>query len=355
MNTLDASCGDPDENSPNGAGDPDDSRIECTKKALKSAIDALFDSYPRGLMRIGLVEYGAVSGESNVNTPEICGDDLLCDDPTAHRRALKDVVDSYVAFGNTPTSLGINHARCLLNGSQDSHHLAPGPEHCSGGTEEGEICDNDSDCAGGGTCVAGCPLPITRETEDLRGNIKIVLLMSDGQPSPARFSPVEETTAAKQSVAFRDEVNNEDVTIPPAYVYSLAFTNVDALKKNMLDWSSDCRTLGINEWNSAECLFETLPDHDADLNHDEYYYASSSDLTPLYTAIIGSITGVRITLTEGGDTVFTEVFPGGDRPLSVPIGFSCDPAASQELVARVSYKGRGTMRISDTRLSACYP
>ena len=354
MNTRDADCEDPDGD---GNAPGADSRIECTRKALKTAIDSLFDSYPRGLMRIGLVEYGAISGESTINTPEICGDDKLCDDPTAHRRALKDVIDSYIGFGSTPTSLGINHARCILNGSQDSHHVAPLPKHCSIGADAGEICDADADCSGGGagSCVAGCPVPITRESEELRSNIKIILLMSDGEPFPARFNPANETEAVKRSIIFRDEVNNEDVTIPPAYVYSLAFTSSDPLKKNMIDWSSDCRTSGVSEWNSAQCLFETLADHDSDLIHDEFGYSSSADVTPLYSAIIGSIAGIRVTIGSEDDVVATAVFPGGDRPLSIPVSFSCNRARPQEVSARVTYKGRGIMRVSDTRLSACYP
>ncbi len=313
-----------------------DTRIECAKDAQKKAIDSLFDAYPRGLIHIGLVSFKGNS--ATMDTPEVCGEGRLCDDPTAHRRALKDIVDAYVASGGTPTSRGVDDARCILLGSrpdsQDVLHNNPFPN---------------------------CPdVPITRDVEDLRNNIKTVLLMSDGAPSGG-FNPAAAATAIKTSHTFTE--GNEEVVIPPSYVYSMAFTNSTALIKDMIDWSSDCRTFGVSEWNAGECLFsdgaagsaDDLNAHNADTTHEEYGYSSTTDLTPLYTAIIGSITGVRVILENGNEAAATEVAPGGDRPLFVPANFSCNPNRATELAGRILYKGRGTMRVSDTKLSACFP
>ncbi len=384
-----ANCEDPE-------GDGADTRIECTRAALKNAIDSLFDSYPRGLMRIGLASFGINSGpvaggnrEAFVDTPEICGEDRLCDDPTAHRRALKDAVNLYIESGSTPTSLGVNLARCVLYGSQESHHVpvpkkctfgtSQGsscekdndcagsnvvgrcsnalPKHCTEGTDVGEICEKDNDCAGSnvvGRCAVGCPFDVTRSVDDLTNDIKIILLMSDGDPTSG-YSPAEETLAVKNPITFRDEVNNRDVIVEPTYVYTLAFTSSDSLKKNMIDWSSDCRDPDALSWSNNACIFGTLVDHTDDTTHDEYGYSSSGNLTPLYEAIIGSISGIRVTVASGNESAITTVTAGGDRPLSVPSAFSCNPNGSQEMTARVTYKGRGTMRVSDTKLTACYP
>ena len=265
-------------------GDPtgSPSRLSLMKPALVTSMDQLFANTVINPI-IGLVSFSGGSIEDNVFNEQACPlncsgatCESFCDQP--QQSVLENIVNNYSATGGTYTIEAVRLAKDIL--------LASGVTN------------------------------------------KIMVLMSDGDPTPGH-DPISEATAAKNAGIL---------------VYSAAFTTDSGLQAAMSQWSSN---------DDANC-----DQTDGSGNPTGFCYSGTS-IDTIYNAIINHILqqlppGFTITI-NGVTTTFTTPNPGvyPNQQIQLPPGFCQTLGNPPQFNMTVSFSGLGAVTIRDVAYGYC--
>ncbi len=258
-------------------------RLNAAKQGIEDSLSAL---YQVDNMHIGLVTFNNGTTSATANFADSADETLLDDKVTA-----------YDATGGTPTNLGLDAAKSLL----DTKATA---------------------------------------TSNYR---KIVVLLTDGEAD----NPSKAKTSAK---AIKAVDTNAD-GIPDYELYTIALTTDTSFIKTVAGWSSNSAAVG----RPALYPDGTKPSTITNIDY-AYNGSSSSAVTDAYNSIIDSITKPTVTVvTDGGVATSGSVSEGTGVALPWPEGFTCDPNAEQNLPIRVTFAGEGEINISNVKFNYCAP
>jgi len=203
---------------------------------------------------------------------------------------------------------------------------------------------------GGSTPLAAGLKCAAEQLDAANADEQIIIILSDGQPNvPISSSYTNADGYSTEIQGIRDAAIADNIQI-----YTAALTTSDSLIGNMAHWSSDT------------CLESSPSDTDYDLVTDcsttddiQYAYSASTsaELDAMYQQIIDSIIGLQMTFTTdfAGTTTLTtgNVFDGDDMAIPFPEGFQCNESDEWNIPFRITFKGEGTVNISDIKLSYC--
>ena len=278
-------------------------RMAVAIASLKEAVATLFDELG-DKVHIGLVSF---STDSTVGTKDESENLIFLGEDDETTLTGSDGVGGYVADGDTWTKEGLEDAMALFAANPDSY---------SANTD------------------------------------RIVVLMSDGQPSVGH-----EPDGGVMTVL-------EDGT----ELYSLGVTTTGTLLTDMDRWSSNTICEGtessIYSCDVDEISTETTYDSSEDYNDSnllDYSYggSTSSELSGAYTSIIASITkGQAVLLSSSGGVISVdrgEVDDSHNIVLPWPSGFACDGTNEAEVPIQITFRGDGTINVSNVRVDYCAP
>ncbi len=274
-------------------GDDIDERLEVAKTSINDAVATLFDELG-SKMHIGLVHY---SSAVVTDTVTFYGE--------ASESALNTLVSAYSASGSTETDDGLDAAMALLDTVTDATNVA-----------------------------------------------KMIVLLSDGQPG----------SESDVNAATLDVLQAEGVEL-----YSLALTSTDTLETDMDRWSSNTICAGT-ETSLLSCdIDENLssdPDSSSDYNDEnliDYSYGgtTASEVSAAYEAIIDSmLNGTASILSSSGTSVIVDTGIVNDSHnivLPWPSEFACDGVNDVEVPIQITFRGEGTVQVSNVRVDYCAP
>ena len=274
-------------------------RLEVAQASLRGGISELFDKLPDN-MHIGLVDYSTDAANTGIH-PSGATETVGQAEST-----LLEKIDEYIASGNTYTNKGLDSAKILL----------------------GNVTD----------------------TDNVR---KIIVLLSDGEPSPTgdgtcgfdtfgqRYS-VGECAATSSAVAAKNAGYE---------IYTIALTSDAALIRNMKRWSSN-----------SFSAFTGLSQETNTTNGIDYAYSGStaSAVRGAYEAIINSITGVTVSLLSvdsagNAQQDSATLHAGTGQTLPWPAEFICDKETEQAVPIQITFGGEGQVTLSDVKVEYCSP
>ena len=325
--------------------------IQQTEDAIKGSIDTLFDAFSEGIpdLRIGLVSsnsYQCWVRDSGLVGPSSSQD-------------LKSVIEEY-------------HGRL---------GELSGPNRCEGGSDDGEPCQNDADCAGGqsATCSAFV-IPseyecvnedgthdhgeqmyrAIEEANDMLENSnagkKIVVTMTD-----TGFCYNKDGSGGCSSDNFNEhalEIYNDLVqsnTVPGGEV-EYYVVNPDGDNQSKVGRAKHISSDECDNYNESSVTDpgDCRPNSETEL---EYVYnaSSPSDMTPLYESIASNVVSdaIQVTVTgQDGSSSSSNIEQGPGVGIPLPPGFQCDPDRGQIVPIRLQF-GLGRVRLSNLKLSYC--
>ena len=253
----------------------------------------LFDEFG-SKMNIGLVHY---SGSVTTDTIVLLGE--------SGESTLNNYVDAYFASGSTETDDCLRAAMSLLETVTDATNVA-----------------------------------------------KMIILLSDGDPG----SETDVDTATL------DILQTEGVELN-----SLALTTENSLETDMDRWSSNTICVGT-EGSLLSCDIDEDIAADSDSSEDyndenliDYSYSGSSsdEVSEAYDAIIDSIlngTASIISSSDGSVAVDSgSVSDSHNIVLPWPSEFECDGVSEVEVPIQITFRGEGTVNVSNVRVDYCAP
>ncbi len=300
-------------------------RIDIVAEATAEAIDTLFNSYPTnkvGKLRIGLVSFGPKDDTETSATENLSAqvDSELLDSSGINKLTLKNKVKNYpnVFGGATPTALGVKKAIDLLK-QQPTENLKivillsdGDPSHTLAGTQCKSIIDSgfyteakDQTFSGAAYCTA--------EARYFSGMIK------DSEKSDGMF------------------------------FYSAAIATNSTLKAYMEHMSS-MKCLGLQMENLDDCNQQ---------NQDGLYAFNGDtkeEIKAMYDQIIETILNATTTVSlKKGDIVSssTAVTPiGNNVTIPIPPTFQCQTTPFT-MPLRTTFYGTGTMKFDEFKFTYC--
>jgi len=280
-----------------------ETRMSVARASLTSAIGTLFDELG-SRVHIGLVSY---SGASTIDTRDGSLNPVFLDEADESTLTGSSGVGGYTALGATITSVGLQDAMSVFAANPDSYNA------------------NTS---------------------------RIIVLMSDGVPTSG-YEPDDEVL---QILADGTEI------------YSLALTTTPSLLTDMDRWSSNTICLGtesslsscdIDETSTASTYDSSEDYNDANLLDYSYSGSTANELAGAYTSIVDSITmGQAVLLSSSGGVVSVDRGTVGDAhniTLPWPSGFACNGTTSTEVPIQITFRGEGTVNVSNVRVDYCAP
>lgn len=291
------------------SGTAAEERLDVAKSSLESAIGTLFDELGEKV-HIGLVHY------SDISTASACGTAITTEATTdtsaflsmadsGAESTLLSYIDNYSACGGTETDNGLINAKALLD-----------------------------------TVANGA------------NTDKIIVLLSDGEPD-------SEPDVDSQALTLLKDANIE--------TYTIALTTADTLETDMDRWSSNtvcASTASALSYCDIDEDTSSDPDSSEDYNDTnlmDYSYAgsSTSDVQAAYTTIVDSLTKGWAVLLSSADGVVTvdrgTVDDLHNIELPWPSSFSCDGVSETEVPIQISFRGDGTINLSNVRVDYCAP
>ncbi len=205
---------------------------------------------------------------------------------------LTSAVSAYTDSGGTYTYLGIDEATSILDGIPDDENVA-----------------------------------------------KIAILLSDGEPSG--------------STGVSDATSSAEALIQAGYeLYSIALTDDADLIEYMNIWSSnttcsESSCVAGNEYNEDNLI---------DYSYDG---TSTDEISGAYDAIVDSIVNgtAAIISSSDGDVVVDSGSVGDAHNIVLPwpSEFECDGVTETEVPIQITFRGEGTINVSNVRVDYCAP
>ncbi len=298
-------------------------RIDIVAEATAEAIDTLYNSYPTegGKLRIGLVSFGGkaypYAAQDDVKTvhPELNAS--LLENSGTNKQILKSIAKNYpsVFDGWTPTANGVQKAIEILEKSPTS-------------------------------------------------NVKIVVLLSDGEPSYALGNQIACDTKKNVNIVTEDGTKtlsgSDYCTAETRYgpnlisksqekdslifFYSAAIATSDKLRAYMEHMSS-MKCDGKSMTSLSDCN-EGLYAFDAD---------TKEEIKAMYDQIIKAILSATttVTSTQNGVKSATAVTPVGNNvSIPIPTNFQCQSTAFT-MPLRTTFYGTGAMKFDNFKFTYC--
>lgn len=150
-----------------------------------------------------------------------------------------------------------------------------------------------------------------------------------------------------------DEIKADDIK-----VYSAVLTQNSCDIAQMARWSSmSCSPDG------GVCSGRRIEgNYDCSVPDDGITYAYSAQdangFATMYSDIVSSIVDINVNLTFGNETISVRVEDGTTREIPLPISFSCNEFAEQDILLNMSFideTGEGTVELSNPRFNYCAP
>ncbi len=272
-----------------GRVDGSSARLNAAKEGLTNSLSAL---YSVDNMHVGLVTYRGGCLSTDTSCTEVTEVTTRAFADSTAEAEYAGYIDLYDADGGTPTDLGLDAAKTLLDAQSSVTNAR-----------------------------------------------KIVVLLTDGEANdPAA------TTDAADIIKGVDE-NGDD--IPDYELYTIALTTSSSFIRTVAGWSSNDPAIYTVD--------RTQPNNLTSIDY-AYHGSSSSAITDAYNSIVASITQPTFTLvTSGGTTTSGSVMEGTGVAIPWPEGFICDQSAEQTLPLRVTFAGEGQVNISNVKFNYCSP
>jgi cysteine-rich repeat protein len=301
---------------PSTSSTPAKSRMKVAQEVLSGSVSALYDEFGTR-MHVGLVGFSDYAGTGLASNAKLSscaapapitsgGTSYSCSVTTPFDGFMDETdetdvlarIDSYVIDNKTQTDDGLSAAKKLLDD----------------------------------------------KATDVTNVRKIIILLSDGAPTDDTGKPDSGVTNAAAAAT--------DLKTAGYELYTVALTDVESLKTNMKEWSSNSA--------AATTDSETSYAYNLDNNIDYAYDGSTAEeLTSVYESIVDSIVGVTLSfVTSSGSTTTLStatLVAGTDLPLPWPSGFACDGVTTQKLPVQITFGGEGQIEFSNVKYSYCAP
>ncbi len=278
-----------------------DERLVVAKASLTTAIGTLFDELG-SKVHIGLVSF---SSSSSIDTRDGSNNPVFLDESDESTLTGSAGIAGYSAGGGTYADEGLQDAMALFAANTDAY---------------------------------------AANTD------RIIVLLSDGEPTAGHEPDADVLTVLQSGTE----------------LYSLALTSTDTLETSMDRWSSNTICAKTESSLSSCDIDESTSDPDSsedynDNNLLDYSYsgATSSELSGAYTSIIDSITKGQAVLLSSSDGVVSvdrgQVDDSHNITLPWPSGFECDGTNETEVPVQITFRGDGTINVSNVRIDYCAP